>query len=59
MANVVRAAIVDRRKELADQADTLKAQLQPVKDDLQARKAELEGVQNDIAVLDAWLAVNP
>lgn len=54
----VREAVIEKRKSLADQADVLKAQLQPVKDEVVARKAELDGVQADIAELDAWLAAN-
>lgn len=57
--SVVTDAIVEKRAALADKASMLADQLKPVQDDLTARTTELDGVQVDIAVLDAWLAANP
>lgn len=59
MAAVVRNAIADKRKELADKIDMLKEQMQPVSDDLLRRTSEVNAVQADIAEVDAWLAANP
>lgn len=59
MATVVRKAVADKRRELSDKIDLLKAQLQPVKDEAQRRKTEIDAVQADIAELDAWLLANP
>jgi hypothetical protein len=59
MSNVARKAVVDRRKELADRALVLKSQWQAVKDDVQARKNELDQATADIAEIDAWLVANP
>jgi hypothetical protein len=59
MSNVVRNAVLVQRKELADTASLLKSQWQEVKDNLQARQAELNRAQADIAEIDAWLLANP
>jgi phage shock protein A len=59
MSNVVRNAVLEQRKELADRANLLKSQWQEVKDNLQARKTELDQIQADIAEIDAWVLVNP
>lgn len=59
MAAVVRNAIADKRKELADKIDMLREQMQPVSDDLLRRTSEVNAVQADIAEVDAWLAANP
>lgn len=58
MSNVVRKAVMEQRKELADRADLLKSQWQDVKDNLQARKAELDEAQAELAEIDSWLAAN-
>lgn len=59
MSNVVRNAVLEQRKELADRANLLKSQWQDVKDNLQARKIELDQAQAEIAEIDTWLAANP
>jgi len=59
MAAVVRKAIADKRKELADKIDLLKEQMQPVSDDLLRRTSEIDAVQTDIAEIDSWLTANP
>lgn len=59
MANVVHKAVSDKRNELSARITLLKAQLQPVKDEAQNRKNEIDAVQADIAELDAWLLANP
>lgn len=59
MSNVVRNAVLEQRKELADRANLLKSQWQEVKDNLQMRKTELDQAQADIAEIDAWLLANP
>jgi septal ring factor EnvC (AmiA/AmiB activator) len=59
MAAVVRKAIADKRKELADKIDLLKEQMRPVNDDLQRRTSEIDAVQTDIAEIDSWLTANP
>lgn len=59
MADVVRKAIADKRKELADKIDMLRAQMRPVSDDLLRRTSEIEAIQTDIAEVDAWLVANP
>jgi len=58
VSNVVRKAVMEQRKELADRADLLKSQWQDVKDNLQARKAELDEAQAELAEIDSWLAAN-
>jgi septal ring factor EnvC (AmiA/AmiB activator) len=59
MAAVVRKAIADKRKELADKIDLLKEQMRPVSDDLLRRTSEIDAVQTDIAEIDSWLTANP
>ncbi len=59
MTNIVRQSIVEKRKELTDRADQLRSQWQGVKDDLAARRTELNGVEAQLADLDAWLIANP
>lgn len=59
MTNVVRASLVEKRKELNDRAIQLRDQWQGVKDDLASRRQELNGVEAQLADLDAWLLANP